>query len=113
MNGTEGVPRASTKGRAERWLNARMRMTRGLFENRIGKRLGSAGPRARASGVGMDCRGKPGNDEREAERLACQPKLRCSLVVPLAGIEPARCCHHQILSLARLPVPPQGQWRGL
>jgi hypothetical protein len=30
--------------------------------------------------------------------------------VPLAGFEPARCCHHQILSLARLPVPPQGHW---
>ena len=30
-------------------------------------------------------------------------------LVPLAGFEPARCCHHQILSLARLPVPPQGQ----
>lgn len=32
-----------------------------------------------------------------------------SLVVPGTGIEPARCCHHQILSLARLPIPPSGQ----
>ena len=32
-------------------------------------------------------------------------------LVPLAGFEPARCCHHQILSLARLPVPPQGHDR--
>jgi hypothetical protein len=48
----------------------------------------------------------------KAERLACQPKLLLQRrLVPLAGIEPARCCHHQILSLARLPVPPQGQWR--
>jgi hypothetical protein len=30
-------------------------------------------------------------------------------VVPLAGLEPARCCHHLILSQARLPIPPQGQ----
>ena len=29
-------------------------------------------------------------------------------VVPLAGLEPARCCHHLILSQARLPIPPQG-----
>ena len=29
-------------------------------------------------------------------------------VVPLAGIEPARPRGHQILSLARLPIPPQG-----
>jgi hypothetical protein len=28
--------------------------------------------------------------------------------VPLAGLEPARCCHHLILSQARLPIPPQG-----
>ena len=32
-------------------------------------------------------------------------------LVPLAGIEPARPCGHQILSLARLPVPPQGHGR--
>src|SRR5947209_5398714 len=29
-------------------------------------------------------------------------------VVPLAGLEPARRCHHLILSQARLPLPPQG-----
>ena len=34
------------------------------------------------------------------------PKL-----VPLAGLEPARCCHHLILSQARLPLPPQGHGR--
>jgi hypothetical protein len=28
--------------------------------------------------------------------------------VPLAGLEPARCFHHLILSQARLPIPPQG-----
>ncbi len=27
-------------------------------------------------------------------------------MVPEEGIEPTRCYHHQILSLARLPVPP-------
>ena len=30
-------------------------------------------------------------------------------LVPGAGIEPARCCHRQILSLLRLPVSPPGQ----
>lgn len=29
-------------------------------------------------------------------------------MVPLAGIEPARPYEQQILSLPRLPVPPQG-----
>ena len=51
----------------------------------------------------------PGTDRSLAEGLACQPKPReRRRLVPLAGFEPARCCHHQILSLARLPVPPQG-----
>jgi hypothetical protein len=30
------------------------------------------------------------------------------IVVPLAGLEPARPCGHLILSQARLPIPPQG-----
>ncbi len=30
------------------------------------------------------------------------------VMVPLAGLEPARCFHHLILSQARLPIPPQG-----
>ena len=39
------------------------------------------------------------------------PDDRCKcliLLVPLAGLEPARCYHHLILSQARLPIPPQG-----
>src|SRR5437867_3451402 len=35
------------------------------------------------------------------------------LLVPLAGLEPARCFHHLILSQARLPIPPQGQGAGI
>ena len=30
----------------------------------------------------------------------------CAWVVPKAGLEPARCRHHRILSPARLPIPP-------
>ena len=30
----------------------------------------------------------------------------CCVLVPGAGIEPARCCHRGILSPVRLPVPP-------
>jgi hypothetical protein len=41
--------------------------------------------------------------EREPARSRAQRD-----VVPLAGLEPARCCHHLILSQARLPIPPQG-----
>ncbi len=33
------------------------------------------------------------------------------IVVPGAGIEPARCCHRGILSPLRLPVSPPGQTR--
>ena len=28
-----------------------------------------------------------------------------SFLVPVVGVEPTRCCHHEILSLARLPIP--------
>src|SRR5688572_11883378 len=31
---------------------------------------------------------------------------RLRKLVPEAGIEPARCCHRQILSLLRLPISP-------
>ena len=34
-------------------------------------------------------------------------------MVPLAGLEPAQCCHYLILSQARLPIPPQGQAAGI
>ena len=42
--------------------------------------------------------------------LDLPPALSNTIVslVPLAGLEPARCCHHLILSQARLPIPPQG-----
>lgn len=33
-------------------------------------------------------------------------KLGLKALVPKAGIEPARCCHHWILNPARLPIPP-------
>src|SRR5690606_16735139 len=36
-------------------------------------------------------------------------RAACGNVVPGAGIEPARCCHRQILSLLRLPISPPGQ----
>ncbi len=31
-------------------------------------------------------------------------------LVPRTGIEPALPCGNQILSLARLPIPPSGLW---
>jgi hypothetical protein len=34
-------------------------------------------------------------------------------LVPLAGLEPAQCCHYLILSQARLPIPPQGLAGGI
>lgn len=35
------------------------------------------------------------------------------LMVPGAGLEPARCRHRRILSPVRLPIPPPGQLNGL
>ena len=44
---------------------------------------------------------------RLATRAACGLGIVVEMV-PLAGLEPARCFHHLILSQARLPIPPQG-----
>jgi hypothetical protein len=44
--------------------------------------------------------------ERTETDSGKQEFRRC--MVPLAGLEPARCFHHLILSQARLPIPPQG-----
>ena len=38
-------------------------------------------------------------------------RFRFAQQVPQIGIEPIRCCHHWILSPARLPVPPLRQSR--
>ena len=47
-------------------------------------------------------------DVGEARRQPDRGKSAKTKLVPLAGLEPARCCHHLILSQARLPIPPQG-----
>src|SRR5262245_9174623 len=47
----------------------------------------------------------------QKRRAACAANIsdstRPPAMVPLAGLEPARCRHQQILSLPRLPIPPQ------
>ena len=40
-------------------------------------------------------------NDKKADRL----KPIRSFVVPVVGLEPTRCCHRQILSLVRLPIP--------
>src|SRR5215470_6739544 len=40
-------------------------------------------------------------------------KFRAKPLVPQEGLEPPHPCEYQILSLARLPVPPLGQRRSL
>ena len=32
-------------------------------------------------------------------------KTGLSILVPVVGVEPTRCCHHWILNPARLPIP--------
>jgi hypothetical protein len=39
-----------------------------------------------------------------------RPEFPVVLVVPGTGIEPALPCGNQILSLARLPIPPSGHF---
>ena len=36
----------------------------------------------------------------------CKPTSQTLYKLLVTGIEPVRCCHHRILSPARLPVPP-------
>jgi hypothetical protein len=70
-----------------------------LLRNDVGEmpmRMDSEQGAARPVGCGS----KP-NTSRKMRRLE-------NGLVPLAGLEPARCCHHLILSQARLPIPAQG-----
>jgi hypothetical protein len=41
---------------------------------------------------------------KERDKLLAPPRF--AKAVPEVGLEPTRCCHHWILSPARLPVPP-------
>ena len=49
--------------------------------------------------------GRPGRFSGTGERSVFGVN---GIMVPLAGLEPARPCGQQILSLPRLPIPPQG-----
>lgn len=49
--------------------------------------------------------GRPGRFSGTGERSVFGAD---GIMVPLAGLEPARPCGQQILSLPRLPIPPQG-----
>jgi site-specific DNA recombinase len=56
--------------------------------------------------VSLICRhSKPSRRDRKQESFE---KSKLSNVVPKTGIEPARSCERQILSLLRLPIPPLG-----
>ena len=44
-----------------------------------------------------------------ATRKMQNPRRSSGAFVPRTGIEPAHCCQYQILSLARLPIPPSGR----
>lgn len=57
-------------------------------------------------------RGEGANENRPPKREAGFRQGMPFELVPLAGVEPARCCHRQILSLLRLPIPPQRQDNG-
>jgi hypothetical protein len=44
----------------------------------------------------------------EKKKPTGSPMGPCLILVPEAGVEPARCCHRGILSPVRLPIPPPG-----
>ncbi len=64
-------------------------------------------PRA-AEGVAVFFRAQPFTNEFAAVSRKKKPTLACRVFVPRTGIEPALPCDNQILSLARLPIPPSG-----
>ena len=49
--------------------------------------------REKMSGKSNTKKGAPGKD--------------APFIMPAMGLEPIRCCHRQILSLVRLPIPPR------
>ena len=51
------------------------------------------------------------NFKKTKGRKTCDLCNRLIIKVPRTGIEPALPCDNQILSLARLPIPPSGHFR--
>ena len=47
-------------------------------------------------------------EQKQRKNLSAKAKRSVFLVVPRAGLEPARPHGHQILSLTRIPIPPPG-----
>ena len=52
---------------------------------------------------------KDTNQLRQKKKEESDEKSASSLLVPRAGVEPARTCVHWCLRPARLPIPPSGQ----
>ncbi len=66
-----------------------------------------------AEGVAVFFRAQPFTNVFAAVSRKKKPTLACRVFVPRTGIEPALPCDNQILSLARLPVPPSGPQIGV
>ena len=49
----------------------------------------------------------PGQHEKQHGNR--KRKKEQNILVPVVGVEPTRCCHHRILSPARLPIPSHRQ----
>ena len=58
-----------------------------------------------ASMVKKDASYKRERQATQKKRVRTRIASRLSLVVPVAGVEPAPCCQDRILSPARLPIP--------
>lgn len=66
-----------------------------------------------ARGAAVFSRVQPFTNEFATVLRKKKPTLACRVFVPRTGIEPALPCDNQILSLARLPVPPSGPQIGV
>lgn len=66
--------------------------------------------RAKGKEILFRARNRAGAEEKKSrEGIALRSTAPRSSFVPGTGIEPALPCENQILSLARLPIPPSGQ----
>src|SRR5262249_21048499 len=108
---------------------ARVRRRRCSYSNRSGCRIESQPPRPRSSSprharclhlarlgllwqlptsASTSSTGSRQEKSQGESRTQLGPQSEEFFVVPQAGLEPARSCEQQILSLPRLPIPPLG-----
>ena len=54
--------------------------------------------------------GKNAAEKKQMPTFFKEKKVSNYAMVPVAGVEPARCCHRRILNPVRLPIPSHRQF---